>query len=128
MYSNSSINFNCFSGNFKKHCNLAKSLSPEIASMISTGNFVSKDYGLASNTGYTISLQRTNVFQLAAQFTAICKFSLAHYSKNMRKFYPESWGILLLLFVFCCCCCTHFLLLCFQRYIIPFMLLHCNIL
>lgn len=94
MYSNSSINFNSLSGNFKKHCNLAKSLSPEIASWISTGNFVGQDYGLAS-TGYTISLQRTNVFQLAAQFTALCKFSLAHYSKNMRKFYPESWGTLL---------------------------------
>lgn len=122
LYSNSSIDFNSLSGNFKKYCNLAKSLSPEVASMISTGNFVGQYYGLASNTGYTISLQRTNVFQLAAQFTAVCKFSLDHYSKNMRKFYPESWGILLL-FVF-----YVYIFLCFKRYILPFMMFHCNIL
>ena len=94
---------------------MAKCLTPEIASVIATGNFIGKDYGLSSNTGYTIALQRTNMFQLAAQFTSICKFSLSHYSKNMRKFYAESWGMIVFsLFIYFVC--------------MPFYLINCYIL
>lgn len=61
--------------------------------MIATGNFPGKYFGLMSETGYTIALKRTNAFELAAQFTAVCKFPVPHYLKDARDFYPESWGM-----------------------------------
>ncbi|GFX05029.1 DNA-directed RNA polymerase I subunit RPA2 [Trichonephila clavipes] len=70
----------------------AISLSPIVKHMISTGNMPGKSHGLMSSTGYTVALKRTNVFEVASQFDGIYRFSMKFYSKNMRKFFPESWG------------------------------------
>ncbi|GFS71022.1 DNA-directed RNA polymerase I subunit RPA2 [Nephila pilipes] len=72
--------------------NRAISLTPIVKHMISTGNMPGKYHGLISSTGYTITLKRMNVFEVASQFNGISRFSMKFYSRNMRKFYPESWG------------------------------------
>lgn len=60
--------------------------------MISTGNMPGTDHRLISTTGYTIPIGRTNVLETASQFIGVHKFTMKFYAKNMRKYYPESWG------------------------------------
>ncbi|XP_035233236.1 DNA-directed RNA polymerase I subunit RPA2-like isoform X2 [Stegodyphus dumicola] len=58
------------------------------------GNFPGRNWGLMSDTGYTVQVKRRNIFDTIAQFTGLYKFSMEHYSAEMRKFYPESWGFI----------------------------------
>nr|XP_042904029.1 DNA-directed RNA polymerase I subunit RPA2 isoform X2 [Parasteatoda tepidariorum] len=81
-------------GYARKCTNSALSLTPRIKNILSTGNFPGRNNGLSSNSGFTVVLKRNNVFATAAQFTSVNKFSLNFYGKNMRKYYPESWGFL----------------------------------
>ncbi|GIY70371.1 DNA-directed RNA polymerase I subunit RPA2 [Caerostris darwini] len=77
----------------KKCMSHSSSLTPIVKTIIATGN-LSRNHGLMSQTGFTIPLKRTNVFEVSAQYSCIYKFSLKFYPTSMRKFYPESWGFL----------------------------------
>ncbi|GBM52732.1 DNA-directed RNA polymerase I subunit RPA2 [Araneus ventricosus] len=90
----SAKDFSAFLGEvIKSSTSKAVSLTPIVKSFISTGNLPG-NHGLASSTGFTVTLERTNVFEVASRFDGIYKFSMNFYAKNMRKFYPESWGFL----------------------------------
>ncbi|KAG8182422.1 hypothetical protein JTE90_018308 [Oedothorax gibbosus] len=74
--------------------NRAISLTPIVERMVSTGNMPGTDHGLICTTGFTIPVGRTNVLETASQFVGVHKFTMKFYAKNMRKYYPESWGFL----------------------------------